>query len=278
MLNITAKSNRIRSAVVAMLFVAIFGFVLVSQAKADEWDKKTVVTFSGPVEIPGKVLPAGTYVFRLLNSASNRNIVQIFDKDEKQLFATMLAIPDYRLQPSDKPVIRFEERASGSPEAIKAWFYPGDVYGQQFVYPHKRAVELAKRTNQNVLSMPNELNQNISTPAKSASEPSVQAMEKAEVTGVKPSGEPIQLAQAVASKPENGNSAATPTESNAAQSSASSSNTPNASTANTTTQAAAAQTHPKRLPQTGSELPLLSLLGACSLGAAMIARYFRRVL
>jgi hypothetical protein len=231
MLNITAKSNRIRSAVVAMLFVAIFGFVLVSHAKADQWDKKTVVTFSGPVEIPGKVLPAGTYVFKLLNSASNRNIVQIFDKDEKQLFATMLAIPDYRLQPSDKPVIRFEERASGSPEAIKAWFYPGDVYGQQFVYPHKRAVELAKRTNQNVLSMPNELNQNITTPAKSASEPSVQAMEKAEVTGVKPSGEPIQLAQAVASKPENGNTAATPTESNAAQSSASSSNTPNASTA-----------------------------------------------
>jgi hypothetical protein len=277
MLNIRAKSNSIRSTVVAMLFVAIFGFVLVSHAKADEWDKKTIVTFSGPVEIPGKVLPAGTYVFKLLNSASNRNIVQVFDKDEKQLFATMLAIPDYRLQPSEKPVISFEERPSGSPEAIKAWFYPGDVYGQQFVYPRKRAVELAKQTNQNVLSMPNELNQNITTQAKSANEPSVQAMQKAEVTGVKPSGEQIELAQAVSSKPENSSTAATSKDSSAAQNSASSSSTTsNSRTANSTTQAAAPTYHPKRLPTTGSELPLISLLGACSMGAAMIAHYFRR--
>lgn len=275
MLNITAKSNSIRSTVVAMLFVAIFGFVLVSHAKADEWDKKTIVTFSGPVEIPGKVLPAGTYVFKLLNSASNRNIVQVFDKDEKQLFATMLAIPDYRLQPSDKPVIRFEERPSGSPEAIKAWFYPGDVYGQQFVYPHRRAVELAKQTNQNVLSMPNELNQNITTQAKSANEPSVQAMQKAEVTGVKPSGEQIELAQAVSSKPENTGTPATSTET--AQNS-SPAPAANASSATNSTTQASAETRPKRLPQTASELPLVSMLGTCSLGMAILAHYLRRIL
>ena len=131
----------------------------------------------------GKVLPAGAYVFKLLDSASNRNIVQIFDKDERHLYATILAIPDYRLKPTDKTVINFEELPSNSPEAIKAWFYPGDEYGQQFVYPHKRAVEIAKRTNQNVLSMRNEMADHISAPAKTASASSVKAMQQTEVTG-----------------------------------------------------------------------------------------------
>ena len=272
MFNITTNWNRVRNTVVAMLFVAIFGFVFVSKANSAEWDKKTVVTFSGPVEIPGKVLLAGTYVFKLLDSTSNRNIVQIFDKDEKKLYATMLAIPDYRLQPSDKPVIRFEERPAGSPEAIKAWFYPGDQYGQQFVYPHTRAVELAKQSNQNVLSMANELNQNITTPAKSASEPSVQAMQKTEVTAVKPSGDQIELAQAVSTKPENSNNTSTSGDNH----SASTTGAP-ASTAAQTTEVAV-QTHPNRLPQTGSNLPLVSMIGACSLGAALIIDIFRRAL
>jgi hypothetical protein len=169
---------------------------------ASEFDKKTIVTFNAPVEVPGKALPAGTYVFKLLDSESNRNIVQILDKDEKKLYATVLAIPDYRMEPSDKPVITFEERPSGSPEAIRAWYYPGDNYGQQFVYPHKRAVELAKRTNQHVLSMPDEAAKNISTSAKSASDPGVKAMQKTEVTGVNPSGEPVDMGVVVGTKPE----------------------------------------------------------------------------
>jgi len=115
----------------------------------------------------------------------------------------MLAIPDYRLKPADKPVIRFEERPSGTPEAIKAWFYPGDQYGQQFVYPHDRAVELAKRTNQKVLSMRNDVAKNITTQAKSASDPSIQEMQKTEVTGVDPSGDEVELNIVILEKPEN---------------------------------------------------------------------------
>jgi hypothetical protein len=128
-----------------------------AKAAADESDKKTVVTISAPVEIPGKVLPSGTYVFKLLDSVSNRKIVQIFDQDEKRLYATILAIPNYRLQPTGKTVIHFEERPAGTPEAIKEWFYPGDVYGEEFVYPRTRAVELAKETSPNSLSTPNQL-------------------------------------------------------------------------------------------------------------------------
>jgi len=169
---------------------------------SDASNKKTIVTTNVPIEVPGKVLPPGTYVFKLLDSASNRNIVQIFDKDEKQLYATILAIPDYRMEPSDKPVIKFEERAANAPEAVKAWFYPGDQYGQQFVYPHRRAVELAKRTKQNVLSMRDDMTQNMKTQATSASDPEVQSLQKTEVTGVNPSGEEIQLEIVILPKPE----------------------------------------------------------------------------
>jgi hypothetical protein len=70
------------------------------RAKADDWDQKTTFTFSGPVEIPGQVLSAGTYVFKLADSASDRNIVQVFNKDQNHYCGTFLTIPDYRLKPA----------------------------------------------------------------------------------------------------------------------------------------------------------------------------------
>jgi hypothetical protein len=199
----SGKRHLLRCIGATMFCLTMMGVGLTPRIFADQWDKKTIVTFSAPVEIPGKALPAGTYVFKLLDSSSNRNIVQVWDKDEKHLLATILAVPDYRLKPADKPVIRFEERPSGTPEAVKAWFYPGDQFGQQFVYPHDRAVELAKRTNQHVLSMPNDMAKNITTPAKSASDASIQEMKKAEVTGVSPSGDAVELHVVILDKPEN---------------------------------------------------------------------------
>src|SRR3984885_4914905 len=146
---------------------------MLPQAKADDWDQKTTFTFSGPVEIPGQVLSAGTYVFKLANSSSDRNIVQVFNKDENHLYGTFLAVPDYRMKPSGKSVITFEERAAGAPEAVKAWFYPGDNYGSEFVYPKVKAVELAKANKQPVPSMPTELAANTTKPAKTMKEPHV---------------------------------------------------------------------------------------------------------
>ena len=137
--------------------LALAGAVLSPGAKADEWNRKTVMTFSGPVEIPGVhlkgwgVLPAGTYVFKILDSQSDRHIVQIFNKDETQCYATILAIPNYRLKATDKTVVTFRERPVGQPEALRAWFYPGRNWGEEFVYPKAKAVELAKTTNTPVL-------------------------------------------------------------------------------------------------------------------------------
>jgi len=121
-------------------------------ARADEWDKLTVMTFNEPLEIPGQVLPAGTYVFKLLDSQSDRNIVQIFTEDQKHLVATIMAIPDYRLVPADKTVVTFDERPTGSPKALHGWFYPGDNYGVEFVY--RKSEQQYARTEQPVMPPP----------------------------------------------------------------------------------------------------------------------------
>jgi hypothetical protein len=102
-------------------------------AKADDWNKETVMTFNKPVEVPGMVLGPGTYDFRLLDSVSDRNVVQILNADGSHLYENVLAIPAYRAQASDKTVVTFEERAKGSPQAIASWFFPGDNFGEEFV-------------------------------------------------------------------------------------------------------------------------------------------------
>src|SRR5881397_2465016 len=122
---------------IAIIGVAMLITLLPSNAKADEWDKKTIVTFDQPVEIPGMVLAAGTYVFRRASSIDS-NVVQISGNDQKHVYATLLTIPDYRMNPSDKAVITLEERANGSPRAMKSWFYPGDTAGEEFVYSSSR--------------------------------------------------------------------------------------------------------------------------------------------
>jgi len=193
------KRNRLLGRALAIACAAALWVAFVPGAAADEHDKLTYITFSAPVEIPGKVLPPGTYAFKLLDSTGNRNIVQIFDKDQKKLYATILGIPNYRPEPPDKTIVRFEERASGSPEAVEAWFYPGDPYGVEFVYPHQRAMELAKRTGHNVLSMRDDQAKTISTTATSASDPGIKAMQNTDVTGVSPSGGPVDITIIVAS-------------------------------------------------------------------------------
>lgn len=136
--------------IVALFCCALF--IAVLPANADQWDKKTIMTFNQPVELPGVVLPAGTYVFRLLDSTADRHVVRVFNEDGTQVLATILAIPDYRLTPHGETVVRFQERPIGSPAAVKAWFYPGDNFGQEFVYPKARAVEIAETAKEPVLA------------------------------------------------------------------------------------------------------------------------------
>src|ERR1700674_427498 len=184
------KLIKMLSIVLSVLAACAF---LLPTAAADEWNKRTTVTFSAPVEDPGsgaQVLPAGTYIFKLMDSTSNRNIVQIFSADGLHVFTTILAIPNYRLRVTDRTVMTFRERAEGQPEAIRAWFYPGANWGQEFVYPKLRALELAKIVNEPVLA----------TPVDLAAAP-IEDMKTAPVEAVAPTGETVDVAQVVEPPP-----------------------------------------------------------------------------
>jgi hypothetical protein len=174
--------------------LVLVALVFPPRVKSDDSNQKTIVTFSNRVEIPGgKVLPAGRYVFKLLDSASDRNIVQIFNEDGTHLYATILAIANYRLRPTDETVMTFRARAAGSPEALRAWFCPGASWGQEFVYPKTRAVKLAKLTHKPVPSMPSELASSIGMPAKSVNAPAIIALKEAPLKAVEPTGEEVAI-------------------------------------------------------------------------------------
>ena len=132
--------NKSKWLIVTFCLVVLCAMVAPSTMKADDWDQATKLTFSEPVEVPGQVLPAGTYWFTLANTDTYRHIVQIWNADRTHLVTTVVAIPDYRTQPKGETVVRFEERRSGQPEAIHSWFYPGSNFGAEFVYPKSPAI------------------------------------------------------------------------------------------------------------------------------------------
>jgi hypothetical protein len=114
---------------------------LITLANAAEWDQKTTVTFSGPVEVPGQVLQAGTYVFKLADSQSTEDVVQIYSADERHLYGSFLSIPEQRPERTDSAVVTLEKSTAGAPEAVKAWFYPGEEIGHEFLYSQPNAGE-----------------------------------------------------------------------------------------------------------------------------------------
>jgi hypothetical protein len=113
---------------------AILCAALGTSARADNWDRKTVVTFSDSVAIPGQILPPGTYVFKLVNLPANRNLVQIMSEDESFVFATVQTVSRYRWNAPGHSLFRLDERSGDSPEALRTWYYPGDNRGLDFVY------------------------------------------------------------------------------------------------------------------------------------------------
>lgn len=226
-----------------VLCLAVLCALAAPTASADDWNRKTVITFTGPVEVPGvgqHTLPAGTYVFKVLDSQSDRHIVQIFNQEETQVLTTILAIPNYRLKTTDKTTITFRERPAGQPEALRAWFYPGHAWGEEFVYGKSRALELAKETNEPVLATPIEL----------ATAP-VEALKTAPIEAVAPTGEPVELAQVVEAPPA---AAAAP--------------------APAAEPVMVASADP--LPKTASSLPLIALIGMLMIGAGFALSAFSK--
>ena len=139
-----------RSNIALAAFAGCLGLALLPNVQADEWNKKTNITVNDPVQLPSCCTPdhtitlqPGEYVLALVDSLSDRHIVRVFDKDQKHVITTILAVPNYRLQPTGKTVLQYWEVPAGQPRALRAWFYPGDNFGQEFVYHKQTAAEIA---------------------------------------------------------------------------------------------------------------------------------------
>jgi hypothetical protein len=221
----------------AVLALTLLGATIIPGARADESNKKTVMTFSQPIEIPGQILPAGTYTFVLLDSPADRHIVQIFNADGSQIITTVLAINNYRLKPTGDTVVKFAERSGDNPEALKAWFYPGDNFGQEFVYPKQRAIELAVIVKEPVPAL--------------AADTDIKVVP---IVAETPEQKEVPVTEAIMVTP-------APVEAI----------TP-APAVQATTPAPVVET--QQLPQTASNLPLIVLLGLMSLGAALALKRF----
>jgi hypothetical protein len=227
---------KIAQRALVVLTVALLGAMLVPSVQAQQnlYLKRTVVTFSQPVEVPGQILPAGTYTMELVENESYRHIVRFFNADRSRVITTVLAIPNYRLETTDKTVMTFEERPVDAPEALKAWFYPGDSFGQEFVYPKRRAIELAQVTHEPILAMPTETTE-------------VEELKAAPLVAVTPEQEEVPVAEVIQTSPPVAARAAEPA-----------------------TQVAQAQ----ELPKTASLIPLVTMLSLVSLGLAFAIRRF----
>jgi LPXTG-motif cell wall-anchored protein len=220
----------------AVTGVGLLGMSFVPKAHADAWDKKTIVTVNEPIIAGDKILDPGTYVWKLMDSPSDRHVVQIFDKDQRHLEETILAIPNYRLQPTGNTQFAFWETPAGVPKAVRAWFYPGDNYGQEFAYPKQLVAQLASAAP---VPVPNNYRETEPTPAAESA----------------PAPEPAPAAEPEAPAPEP--QAQTPPESN-------------------TTAAPAPAQQPQSLPHTASFNPLIGLLGLSSLGVAGLLGFSKR--
>jgi hypothetical protein len=245
-------------ALAALVLCASF----VPAAKADEYNRKTVITISNPVEVPGVVLPAGTYVMRLFNSSSDRHIVQFMNEDQTRQLALTFAVSAERIRPSGKTVLTMYEGSQGTPPAVRTWFYPGDTVGQEFLYPHKQALRISERTKQSVREI--------------ESEKSVAVVEKK----IEREDEPVLVARAEPAPapiaaPEPAPVAA-PEPAPAPEPIAAPEPQQQSEAPAVQTQPETAAAPPAELPKTASNGPLIGLVGALSLGLAFGMRKLRQ--
>jgi hypothetical protein len=249
-----AKEVHMHRLVISCL--AIVG--LTAMLHADVWNKKTELTVNQTIEVPGATLTPGKYVVKLVDSQANRHIVQFMNKTEDEVISTVLAIPNERLKPTGKSEFSFYETPVGDAPALRAWFYPGDTFGQEFAYPERRASELAKATGEEVPSMTAQDVQSaeVTTPSPKADRDATAG--KRTTPAAEPNNEPApqpaprMMAQAQrppAQEPTRREEAATPSP-------------------QPRQQPAGGEAEPSELPATASPAPLLGLIGLLSLGGA----------
>lgn len=244
-----------RARVLTLPALALAGVVMFCmtgvRARADAWDKKTILTVDQPIQVRNTYLEPGTYVFKLMNSNSDRHIVQIFNSDQSRIIDTVLAIPNYRLQPTGDSRFAFWETPPGTAKAMRAWFYPGDNFGQEFPYPKNlRQLEVAAVVSRTEPA-----------PAFADNTPTAEAETKAEAAAASPTPAPQPAAEN------------TPQPVQQSEPVVIAQNSPAASPDPAPAAAEAPQTpSTSELPKTGSPYPGLALIGLASLLSYAVLR------
>ena len=255
--------NRL-SSIAAASCLGLASLMVMPTAQADQWNKKTILTVNEPIQVPGKVLQPGKYVMKLLDSPSNRHIVQIFNDREDQIQTTVLAIPNYRLQPTGKTEFQWWEVPAGQPKALRAWFYPGDNFGQEFAYPKNEAVQIATVTHETVptttaTEQSQMANADVNRVDQSGTMSQYESGQQSASTETQPSNTGVtnetQVAQTPPPAPDNTQMAQ---------------NTPSPST--DTGVVSDQGTRTRTLPHTASPLPLVGIAGFLALGASIALR------
>ena len=228
-----------------------------SVVRADTWDKKTTVSFSQPVEVPGAILQPGKYVMKLVDSQSDRHVVQFTNERQNHVYATAMAIPAYRTQVTGHTVITFYEAAAGQAEPIRNWYYPGDNFGQEFVYPkeHLRDIAFVRTATPPTLDTRSKVQSPVTAAepvleGESAPVGPIETQAQANSLTNDESNAPVEIAQATPPKREEPAAAAS--------------------------SAPAQPPAPTELPQTSGNIAGIALMGLTSIGGALAARKLRR--
>ena len=298
--------GRVKSTLLTMMaVVAVTAGVASAQGVLP--DRATFVTISGPVSVPGVVLPAGDYLFRIADSQTNRNIVQIYDKDRTKIFATLIAVSAQRNEPSDEAVITFRESPAEQAPALRYWYYAGEKGGQEFVYPKARAVQIARASGEAVLAVDSSAEdfesmskgsisrvdpKSADVAAAQPSEPAAQTPAEPAAAAPAPTPAPAQPTEPAPAQPaQPAEPAPTPVERPETEARQPAAPAPAPMTGSTAAQSqptgtsgrdvatpdrADADASARELPRTASQLPLVGLVGFLALGAAVGARALRR--
>jgi hypothetical protein len=237
-----------RTALTVVCGVTFAAGIVTFHAKADTWDKKTVLTVNQTIQVRDTVLEPGQYVLKLYNSNSDRHIVQIFNADQSHIIDTVMAIPKQRMEPAGDTQFTFWETPSGKAPALRAWFYPGDTIGQEFPYP-KHLTEVAMASS----SAPTPAPAPATKPAQpdAVTQPEPAAQPEANTSSGETEQKPVEIAQSSPPPPPPQTPAPAPPE-------------------------ATPQSEPaKELPKTASPYPLAGISGAILLGIYGLLRLKR---
>jgi hypothetical protein len=231
--------NKIIKLLMALFCVGVILTLTVPAASAQVWDKKTTITVNQPFEVPGRVLPAGTYVMRIVDAAGFRRVVRFFSPDEKKVYATVIGIPDFKLDAPEKTDITFYESAVGAPRPLHAWFYPDSQFGVEFAYAKKRAVEIAAAAGEHVPAL--------DLPAVAALEPlpgpAIKELLEEPIIAIEPGGQEVELSEVHPAPSE---------------------------------PALQAELTTPALPKTATPIPFVALIGLLAGGAASVLRLWKR--